>query len=52
MLDPNTFLTLLYVLVDDFCKSQEEEAPPPRPLGRPPALSDSEVITLLGFSQW
>ena len=26
MLDPNTFLTLLYVLADDFCKSQE---PPP-----------------------
>ncbi len=49
MLDPNTFLTILYVLVDDFCKSQ---VPPPRQPGRPPALSDSEVITLLGFSQW
>ena len=49
MLDPNTFLTILQVLVNYLCKSQ---GPPPRQPGRPPALSDSAVIPLLCFSQW
>ncbi len=35
--------------MNDFCKSRESS---PRQPGWPPALSDSAVITLLGFSQW
>jgi hypothetical protein len=48
MYDVDTFLTILYVTVDDFGKN----APlPPRP-GPAAALSPSEVITLALFSQW
>lgn len=42
MLDLETFLTTLYVRVDDFCQS----LPPASHPGRPAALSRSEVVTL------
>ena len=48
MLDVDTFLTILYVTVDDFGKNMPL---PPRP-GPASALSPSEVITLALFSQW
>ena len=49
MLDTNTFLTILYVMADDFCKYRlpPEETPGPRA-----SLTRSEVITLALFSQW
>lgn len=49
MVDPDTFLTVLYVLVDDFCK--RHLAPEVRP-GPAAALSRSEVVTLAVFGQW
>lgn len=49
MLDPDTFLTELYVLIDDWNRSQEA---PPVNRGPAPALSASEVMTLAIFSQW
>jgi hypothetical protein len=49
MLDPETFLTELYVLADTFCKTHL--APVLRP-GPAPSLSPSEVMTLGLFSQW
>jgi hypothetical protein len=49
MVDADTFLTALYVVVDDFCKA--ELPPEPRP-GPAPALSRSEVLTLGIFGQW
>ena len=49
MLDINTFLTTLYVKVDDFCKSF---MPLKQPLGRKPSLSVSEVVTIAIFGQW
>ena len=48
MLDPETFLTELYVLADEFCKVHP---PAPRP-GPAPALAESEVLTLALFAQW
>lgn len=50
MVDLDTFVTLLYVSVDDFCKSSL----PPEPVqrGRRPSLSRSEVITLALVEQW
>jgi len=49
MLDPDTFLTTLYVMVDDFAKAflPAERHPGPRP-----SLTRSEVITLSLLSQW
>lgn len=49
MLDTTTFVTELYVMCDDFCKTL-----PPRPArpGPLPSLSVSEVITLSIFGQW
>lgn len=49
MLDHITFLTTLYVIVDDFAKAclPEERHP-----GARPSLTRSEVITLALFSQW
>jgi hypothetical protein len=50
MLDIDTFLTTVYVMVDDFCKQH-----PAEPTGRPgpaPSLTASEVITLGIFAQW
>jgi len=49
MLDTDTFLTILYVIADDFCKTLEAQAPQPGPA---PALSRSEVLTLALFAQW
>jgi len=47
--DPDTFLTGLYVFIDECCKAL------PEPTGRPgpaPALARSEVVTLALFGQW
>jgi len=49
MVNTDTFLTTLYVMVDDFCKSQLH---PEVKLGRKASLSRSEVVTLVLFSQW
>jgi hypothetical protein len=43
MIDPDTFLTILYVTVDDFFQCQD--APPPKP-GRCASLSRSKTVTL------
>ena len=48
MLDVDTFLTTLYVMVDDFCHSQ----PPKRRPGPQASLCRSEVITLAVFARW
>jgi hypothetical protein len=48
MVDVDTFLTTLYVLVDDLCKT----LPVARHPGPAAALSRSEVVTLAIFSQW
>jgi hypothetical protein len=48
MLDVDTFLTTLYVTVDDFCHSH----PPIKRPGPQPSLSESEIITLTIFAQW
>jgi hypothetical protein len=50
MVDVDTFLTTLYVRVDDFCQSRLSERPC-RP-GPEASLSDSEVITLTIFARW
>jgi len=49
MLDTDTFLTTLYVMVDDFCKSH---LLPERRPGPEASLSRSEVVTLAIFAQW
>ena len=49
MLDPETFLTELYVLVDTVCK---EHLPPEPEQGRAPSLCRSEVVSLALFGQW
>jgi hypothetical protein len=49
MVDVDTFLTILYVMVDDFCKTSLLPEPHPGPQG---ALSRSEVVTLAIFGQW
>jgi hypothetical protein len=48
MLDVDTFLTTLYVTVDDFCQSRS----PKRKPGPEASLSASEVITLSIFARW
>ncbi len=48
MLDVDTFLTTLYVTVDDFCQSR---APKTRP-GPEASLCQSEAITLAIFARW
>lgn len=50
MLDVETFLTTLYVLLDEFAKTQLPSTPPG--VGRPSHLSLSEVLTLAIFGQW
>lgn len=47
-MDPDTFLTTLYVLVDDCCS----ELPATRRRGPAPALARSEAVTLALFGQW
>ena len=50
MVDIDTFLTFLYVMVDDFCKQcLAPETPQPGPAA---SLTCSEVVTLALFSQW
>lgn len=49
MIDTDTFVTILYVLADDFCKANL--SPDIRP-GPNASLSRSEVITLAVFGQW
>jgi hypothetical protein len=48
MVDVDTFLTALYVMVDDFCYSHR----PKRQPGPEPSLSESEIITLAIFARW
>lgn len=50
MLDIDTFLTTVYVMVDDVCK--QHPAPVAGRPGPAPSLSASEVITLGLFAQW
>ena len=49
MVDVDTFLTTLYVMTDDFCKTSLPPEPHPGPQT---ALSRSEVVTLAMFGQW
>src|SRR5262245_13077853 len=49
MVDVDTFLTTLYVIVDDFGKLSLPPEPHPGPQA---ALSRSEVLTLALFGQW
>jgi hypothetical protein len=50
MLDLDSFLVSLYVLVDDWSKAHRP-SDPPKP-GRPALLADSEVLTLAILCQW
>ena len=47
MVDVDTFLTVLYVMIDDFCQSH----PPKRRPGPKASLSESEVVTLAIFAR-
>ena len=49
-MDLETMLVSLYVFVDDWWK--RAHPPSPRKPGRPPSLSDAEVLTLAILSQW
>ena len=49
MVDTDTFLTVLYVMADDFCKRHPQHRPTPGPKA---SLTESEVITLVIFGQW
>lgn len=49
--DGGTFLVALYVIVDDLDRAHIAMHKPHRP-GQPPAMSDSEVLTLLVLGQW
>ena len=49
MRDTDTFPTILYVMVDDFCKCQSLPRTTPGPKA---SLTKSEVVTLIIFSQW
>jgi hypothetical protein len=48
MLDVDTFLTTLYVIVDDLCQSMPEQRRP----GPEASLCSGEVITLAIFARW
>ena len=48
-MDVDTFLTELYVMVDDYCKAYVTPRVAPGPA---PSLSESEVVTLAVFGQW
>src|SRR3982750_2279567 len=48
VVDVDTFLTALYVMVDDFCQSRQ----PKRQPGPEHSLSESEVLTLAIFARW
>src|SRR5262245_19759058 len=49
MVDTDTFLTTLYVMADDFCKTVLLPEPHPGPQA---TLSRSEIVTLAIFGQW
>ncbi len=49
-MDLETFLASLYALVDDWRRAEHPSAA--RKPGRPPRLSDGEVLTLAVLSQW
>jgi hypothetical protein len=49
LIDVDTFLTVLYVTVDDFRQSHSPEKSRPGP---ETSLSPSEVVTLALFAQW
>jgi hypothetical protein len=49
MVDEDTFLTTLYVEVDEFCKACAPVVTQPGPV---PSLYRSEVVTLGIFGQW
>jgi hypothetical protein len=49
MVDRDTFLTTLYVMVDDFCKTSLPVESQPGPAA---ALSRSAVLTLAIFGPW
>ena len=49
-MDLESFLVSLYILVDEWW--QRRHLPAPRRPGRPPLLSESEVLTLAILSQW
>ena len=49
MVDVDTFLTILYVMVDDFCQSRPQTEQHPGPEA---SLSPSKVITLAIFARW
>src|SRR5215211_4116320 len=49
-MDLDSFLVLLYVLVDDWWKLHHSSESPK--IGRPALLSDPEVITLVILAQW
>lgn len=50
MIDLETFITTLYVMIDDFCQSElDKERIKPGPAA---SLSRSEVMTLALFGQW
>jgi hypothetical protein len=49
MVDVDTFLPILYVMVEDFCKTSLPVESRP---GSPAAFSRSEVLTLAIFGQW
>lgn len=50
MIDVDTFITILYVMIDDFCQSHGlmKTCHP----GPQPTLSEAEVVTLALFGQW
>lgn len=50
-LDLDTFLTAVYVVIDDLYCTLAQPLLPPRP-GARPLLSDSEVLTLMALGQW
>jgi Transposase DDE domain len=52
MVDVDTFLTTLYVMVDDFCHSHLPTAPTAKKPGPQASLCASEVITLAIFARW
>jgi hypothetical protein len=51
MLDLDSFLVSLYVLVDDWWQEHHPSSAPKKP-GRPALLTDPEVITLAILAQW
>jgi hypothetical protein len=49
VVDVDTFLTALYVMVDDFCQSRPQKGQRPGPDA---SISESEVVTLAVFARW